>query len=197
MSEKKKDQPERVREQPMTYDAYAQMPDDGNRYEIFDGVLELMSGPSIPHQVINTKLLLLITQSCDSDYIVLVAPLDVILSQTNVLQPDLIMVHRNRMDIITKRGIEGPPDLIVEVLSPSSHKRDKVRKMQIYARHDVPEYWVIDPAARTLEQYALADGRYTLGNVFEDDERIDSDKLPCVSFVINELFADELLRRLQ
>jgi len=128
----KKNENDRVKEQPVTYEIYADMPDDGQRYEVLDGQLELMSpGTSMVHQIIGSALHLLV-QSCISDYIILFAPLDVILSKTNVVQPDLVMLHRSRSDIATNRGIEGAPDLVVEVLSPGSRKRDRVRKSKIY-----------------------------------------------------------------
>ncbi|MFD0671081.1 Uma2 family endonuclease [Cohnella sp. GCM10027633] len=195
MSGKKED--DRVKEQLVTYDVYAAMPEDGHRYEIFDGVLEMMSpGPSTVHQGIGMELSLLLSRSCKSDYVILTAPLDVILSRMNVLQPDIVMVHRSRMEILTMRGIEGAPDLVVEVLSPGSRKRDRVRKLPIYAKHGVPEYWIVDPSARTLEQLTLAGGKYEASNLFEEDDVVASEKLSCVSFKVSELFADESIRRL-
>lgn len=184
-------------EHPVTYEAYAEMPDDGLRYEVLDGELELMSpGPSTIHQVIGSALHLLV-QGCSSEYFILQAPLDVILSRTNVVQPDLIMIHRSRSDIVTIRGVEGVPDLVVEVLSPGSRKRDRQRKFRIYAKHGVPEYWIIDPVAQTLEQFELnSEPHYELHDLFENDDRVTSDKLPCISFPVRELFKDELVRRL-
>ena len=192
----RKDDKDRVKESPVTYEVYAEMPDDGNRYEILDGVLEMMSpGPSTVHQGVSGTLYLL-TQSCATDYVIYMAPLDIILNRTNVLQPDLVMIRRDRLDIVTMRGIEGAPDLVVEVLSPGSRKRDKVRKAAIYARHGVPEYWIIDPSARTLEQHVLASDHYVIGNLFEEGDTVLSDKLPCVSFTVAELFQDPGVRKL-
>lgn len=193
-SDKKDD--DLVREGQVTYDMYAAMPDDGLRYEIIDGVLEAMSpGPSTSHQVVGGELEFILKQSCKSEYLILDAPLDVILSKTNVLQPDLLMIHRSRLAIVTERGVEGPPDLVVEVLSPWSRKRDKVVKLRTYARFAVPEYWIVDAAAKTLEQYRLSeDGslRYELHEIFGAEDRVTSDKLPCVSFTLNDIFANML-----
>jgi len=185
-------QPDRVREQSWTYDMYASLPEDGNRYEVLDGVLELMSpGPSASHQTVNRELLFILMQSCRSDYILFSAPLDVILSDTVVVQPDLVMIHRSREQIVTERGIEGAPDLVVEIVNPGSRKRDKVVKLALYARHGVPEYWVIDPVSRTLEQYKPGEGGvYRLHNLFERDDTVVSDHVPCISFALRELFAD-------
>lgn len=191
MTGKNKENQDRMKEQPATYDTYAAMPDDGNRYEIVDGTLELMSpGPSPTHQTISTELVFLLKQTCKSEYMIYHAPLDVILSQIDVRQPDIAMVQRNRLSIVTGRGIEGPPDLVVEVLSPGSRKRDKIGKMHTYARYAVPEYWIVDPAARLLEQYDLQGDNFALRNLFEEDDCVTSDKLPCVQFRVSDLFVD-------
>lgn len=193
---KKKTNKDRVMEYPVTYEAYAEMPDDGQRYEVLDGQLELMSGPSTVHQVIDAALYLIL-QSCSSEYFILIAPLEVILSRTNVVQPDLIMIHQSRSDIVTMRGVEGAPDLVVEILSPGSRKRDRQRKSKIYAQHGVPEYWIIDPTGQTLERYELnGERQYELIDLFENNDRVMTDKLPCVSFPVSELFKDELVRKL-
>lgn len=191
MTDRRKPKENQVKEQPVTYDIYASMPDDGMRYEVLDGALEAMSpSPTATHQTVIGELHLLM-QRCKSEYLIYIAPLDVILSQKNVLQPDLLLVHRSRSEIVTERGVEGAPDLVVEILSPSSRARDKVVKMKIYAKHGVPEYWVIDTGARTLERYVLTEvGVYELRDLFEERDAVSSDKLPCVSFVVGELFSD-------
>lgn len=183
-----------VGEQLVTYDVYAEMPDDGMRYEIIDGKLEALSpGPSFDHQSISGELEYLLQQGCKSDYVILHAPLDVIFSQTVVLQPDVIMIHRSRLYIVTKRGIEGPPDLVIEIVSPGSRKRDKVVKAKKYAEYGVAEYWIVDPEAKTLEQFRLAGGNYYEScNLFEGDEQVTSEKLPCVSFKLSDIFREML-----
>lgn len=183
-----------VREENFTYDKYAEIPEDGYRYEVLNGVLELMSpGSNFSHQTVASEMVFALKQTCNSDYLILAAPLDVILSPTNVLQPDLVMLHRSRTELVSRRGIEGPPDLVVEVLSPSSRRRDKITKNTIYASHGVPEYWIVDIGSRTLERYLLSDGgAYRLADLFAEDELVGSDRLPCVSFKTGDLFADVL-----
>jgi Uma2 family endonuclease len=189
---KKNNDTDQIKEQLVTYEIYAAMPDDGQRYEIVDGSMELMSsGPSTTHQAISGELEFVLKQSCRSEYMIYDAPLDVILSEMNVLQPDIIMIHRSRLHIVTERGIEGSPDLVVEILSPGSRKKDKVIKMRTYAQHGIHEYWIVDSITRTLEQYQLDDsGLYELRNLFEGNDKVTSDKLPCVAFVIGDMFRE-------
>lgn len=182
-----------IKESPVTYDMYADMPDDGQRYEIIDGILELMTpGPSTNHQIICGEIGYRLMSNCRSDYLIYHAPLDVILSDINVVQPDLIMIHRSRLHIVTKRGVEGAPDLVVEVLSPGSRKRNRVIKQGVYAEHGVPEYWIVDADARTLELYRLFEGEssYALIDVFEGNDAVASDRLPCVSFMASDIFRE-------
>lgn len=190
--DKKKSAANKIKEQHVTYEMYAEMPDDGQRYEIFDGVMEMMSpGPSTTHQSVSGELEFILKQSCRMDYLIFHAPIDVILSETNVVQPDILMIHRSRQHIVAERGIEGAPDLVVEILSPSSRKRDKVTKLKLYGRSGVPEYWIIDTEARTMEQFRLIDDeRYELINLFERTDKVASDKLPCVSFTISDIFRE-------
>ena len=185
---KKKTYEEVIRESPVTYELYANMIDDGNRYEISDGVLELMSpSPTFTHQSIADELLHLLKTSCRNDFIIVSSPIDVILSDTEVRQPDLVIIHRSRMSIISDRGINGTPDLVVEVTSEHSRRRDKVRKRIVYAQYGVPEYWIVDLSNFTLEQYVLDGTRYELIEVYADDDTIRSLTMPCASFSMNEI----------
>ncbi|MFC0211684.1 Uma2 family endonuclease [Paenibacillus chartarius] len=180
-----------VREHPFTYEAYAAMPEDGNRYEIVDGILELMSpGPALPHQSVSAELEYLLNSSCRSEYMIFHAPLDLILSPTDMRQPDVMIVHRSRQHILTNRGIEGPPDVIAEILSPGSKRRDRLSKAATYAKYGVEEYWIVDPDGESLEQYMLRGSVYELIEVYEGDAPLRSDKLPCATFTMNELFAN-------
>lgn len=177
-----------VKESRVTYEDYAKLPEDGRRYEIADGVLELMSpAPTPKHQSVSTELLHCLLGTCKSEFILFVAPIDLILADHEVRQPDLVMIHRDRRDIITKRGIEGAPDLVVEILFPSSSKRDRHSKRLSYAKYGVPEYWIVDPGNEALEQYILAGDRYELDRIYENGETVQSDRLPCVSFVLHSI----------
>ncbi|ANE45836.1 hypothetical protein SY83_05435 [Paenibacillus swuensis] len=175
---------DRTREQHADYEVYASM-EDGNRYELVDGMLELMSpGPNLLHQVISFQIQKRIADTCEQEYIILDAPFDLILSPTEVRQPDLAIIHRSRFHILSKRGVEGPPDVVVEILSPSTLKRDKIHKSRTYAAFGIAEYWIVDPLSGSLEQYELKDGLYQLNNVFIGDEPVQSTSMPCLSFTM-------------
>lgn len=176
-----------IREGGLTYDDYAAL-DDGNRYELVDGRLELMSpGPSLTHQLVSYEVQRNIARTCEKDYVILYAPIDLILSDSEVRQPDLLLVRRDRMHILSKRGVEGPPDLVVEILSPSTLKRDKIDKLKTYARFCIPEYWILEPELGVLEQFVLQGERYELVNIFHGDDRVTSPNVVCVSFTMNEV----------
>src|SRR5690606_35982880 len=105
-------------------------------------------------------------------------------SNQEVRQPDLVMIHRNRLDIMTKRGIEGTPDLVAEILSAHSARRDRYIKLKTYAKYKIPEYWIVDPVYESLEQYILSDEEYVLNTVYEREDSVLSERLPCVSFTM-------------
>ncbi|WP_062107257.1 Uma2 family endonuclease [Bacillus niameyensis] len=178
-----------IKESPVTYDDYAQLPCDGARYEIADGVLELITpAPSPKHQVISSQILTTLMNSCQIDYIIFASPIDLILSNTEVRQPDLVIVPRSNVDIISNRGIEGIPSLVGEILSPHSAKRDRFNKLNTYAQYQIPEYWIIDPANEVLEQYVLDESGYRLLNVYDREDTVQSKQLPCISFTMAQIF---------
>ncbi|SHG44164.1 Uma2 family endonuclease [Ornithinibacillus halophilus] len=177
-----------VKETGWTVDDYYQLPEDGNQYELCAGQLELKPSPTTTHQRISHRLERLITDSCQNDYIVMHAPVDVILSGNETRQPDILMIHRDREYIIEEHAVVGPPDLVVEILSPNSVKRDRVDKKESYAKFGVPEYWIVDHHHQVIEQYVLKENGmpYTLQNVLEADDTVISEKCPCLSFVVKD-----------
>lgn len=174
---------------PLTYADYARLPEDGPRYELVDGVLELLApAPGTLHQEILRRLVYQFEQHCREIGKFYFAPIDVILSDTEVRQPDLVFVSIERLHIITERGIAGVPDLVVEILSPSTAKRDKGDKRQTYEKYGVPEYWIVDGANRLMEQYRLMNGRYDFPVLFGEDDVVQSPRLTCISFPLRLLF---------
>ena len=148
----------------LTYEDYAALPDDGRRYEIHEGDLSVTPAPGTPHQQISGNLHVVFRRHLDAGLpgLVLYAPVDVILSNTTVVQPDLVYVDPIRGHMVTRRGIEGPPTLAVEIISPSTPGIDRVKKLALYARYGVPYYWIVDPDVRTIEGYELVAGVYRL-----------------------------------
>ena len=152
-----------------TYADYAAMPDDGRRYELWDGELSLMPAPELSHQGILRDLLGVLNEygKRSAVGVVFPSPVDCILADTTVLQPDLAFIANDRHAILTERAIEGAPTLVVEIVSPSTRRSDRTVKAALYARYGVPWYWIVDPGARTVEALALRDGAYEPAGVLQ------------------------------
>jgi Uma2 family endonuclease len=148
----------------LTYDEYVELPNDGQRYEVLDGELAVTPAPTTTHQVVSRNLEFMLHAHAlkTGAGAVYDAPIDVLLAPTTIVQPDLVFVTPGRQGIVTERAVEGAPDLLVEILSPSTTRQDRVTKAALYARFGVRFYWIVDPAARTLEEYALALDSYWL-----------------------------------
>jgi Uma2 family endonuclease len=146
----------------LTYADYAAIPADGRRYELHEGEVSVTPAPGTRHQQIVGNLYLALRHHVDAGPggRVFVSPVDCILSDTSVVQPDLVYVATARGAVVTERGIEGAPTLVVEVLSRSTVQIDRAVKRQIYARHGVPYFWIVDPDARRVEVYVLAGDAY-------------------------------------
>jgi Uma2 family endonuclease len=146
------------------YEDYAALPDDGRRYEILDGELSVTPAPGSAHQIILARLFRVIDSYVEARGLglSLFAPLDVILADSSIVQPDLVYLANDRMDRVRPRGIEGAPTLLVEVLSPGTSAVDRVRKYELYARYGVLFYWLVDPHVRVVEAYRLGGTAYVL-----------------------------------
>jgi Uma2 family endonuclease len=148
----------------LTYADYARIPNDGRRYELHAGELSVTPAPSPRHQEVTLNLAVLLRAHVRGRALgrVFVSPIDCILGDTSVVQPDIVFVEADRLDAISGRGIEGAPTLVVEVLSPSTAPIDRAVKLQLYARHGVPHYWIVDAESRTIEAHVLITGAYAL-----------------------------------
>ncbi len=146
------------------YDDYAKIPDDGQRHEIVDGEHFVNPAPTPYHQTVSRRLQFQLYSQLETRGLgeVFDAPIDVQLSDHDIVQPDLAVVLSRNKSIITSTRIRGTPDLIVEILSPSSVKLDRVHKKGLYQRTGVPEFWIVDPAQRSIEQHVLVDGIFQL-----------------------------------
>lgn len=142
------------------------MPDDGNRYELLDGVLVVTPSPGIPHQWAQAELFTLLRQHCPPDLKVLMAPLDV-LSPDTAVQPDILVAQRSDL---TGEYLMVQPLLAVEVLSPSTRAHDLNVKFTRYERYGILSYWVVDPERLSLVAWELRGGRYVeVADVGPDD----------------------------
>ena len=149
----------------LTYEDYLNIPGD-DRYELIDGELILVGSPNRNHQTVDASLGARLYFFVEENALgwIFHAPFDVLLTDhdgsVNVVQPDLIFVSKERENIITPANIQGAPDLLVEILSASTRRLDMTTKLELYARHGVREYWIADPAARTIAVMLLNDGKY-------------------------------------
>ncbi len=159
---------EHARLAPVTYRELRLYPDDLLRRELIDGEVIVSPAPTPTHQEVVANVLLIARPFARLHGLgdVLPAPLDVIFSMIDVVQPDLVFLAEARRQLLTRRGIEGAPDLCVEVISKGRASTDRVRKRALYARYGVPEYWIIDPRQRSIELLGLtlpSGGRGTRG----------------------------------
>lgn len=153
----------------MTADDYLAMPDDGRRYELLDGVLEEMTAPGLRHQRVIGRLYVVLVRALQETGIaeVLLSPFDVVLEERTVLQPDLVVIRPDNAGILNPRNARGAPDVVVEILSESTRRKDLVRKARLYARAGVPWYWIVDPEIDRLEVLRLDGGEYAVAARFD------------------------------
>lgn len=148
----------------LTYSDYVQLPEDGRRHEIIDGEHYVSPSPSSAHQDTSRHIQYQLYQPIEEAGLgkVYNAPMDLQLSDTDVVQPDLMVILREHYHIISPSRIIGAPDLIVEIKSPATAERDRGVKRSLYQQHGVPEYWIVDLDSHTVERYVLEGGSYRL-----------------------------------
>ena len=136
-----------------TYEDFLLFPDNGNRHELIDGEHFMTPSPSTRHQRISARLLTALENFLrqTSLGIVFAAPCDVVLSDVDVVEPDLLFISAARRSIITEKNIQGGPDLVVEILSESTRKTDEIIKRKLYEQYDTKEYWILDPDLETVK----------------------------------------------
>jgi len=162
------------------------------RYEIIEGVrYDFLSSPKYAHQRVLQNLHLAFEGACSADGEVMIAPLDVHLDENNIFQPDVIYVAADRLHIIRDGFVFGVPDLVVEILSDSTAKRDKTIKKNVYERFGVKEYWLTEPIYRTVDQFVLKDGRYDLVRTWTDDDILASPTIPCLQVDLSNIFPED------
>ncbi|MGH2559263.1 MAG: Uma2 family endonuclease [Thermomicrobiales bacterium] len=174
----------------LTYDDLCRMPDDGNRYELIGGELVVSPAPTWLHQEVLVRLGEVVRPfvAAGNHGRVGIAPLDVHLGRHDIVQPDMIFVSRERVHVLTSNGTEGPPDLVVEILSPTTRRRDLGAKLVLYASAGVREYWAVEVADPDFMLFVLKDGE--LVRVPHDGKTVRSVVLPGLEIDRTSLFAN-------
>ncbi|MGH2559091.1 MAG: Uma2 family endonuclease [Thermomicrobiales bacterium] len=147
---------------PLTHADLAQFPDDGKRYEIIDGELYVAAAPAQEHQEFSKHLFRLVDGPVEATGWgkVYYAPVDVEFAEHDTVQPDLLVIRRDRMHLYRGNTFFGAPDIVIEILSPSNRSYDEFAKARLYAANGVLEYWVADPMTPDFRLMALRDGQY-------------------------------------
>lgn len=176
----------------LTFADLERMPDDGRRYELYNGEVFVVPSPLPRHQIVQHRLTeVLSAYSRQHGGLCVDSPIDIVFSDSDVLQPDIVYFSPARKHLIDlNSAIRHPPDLCVEILSPSTAERDRGRKMEMFARFGVKEYWIVDPAGAALEQYGLEAAAYELRVRAMGNEMIKGPLLPGLSFEVQQIFQD-------
>lgn len=174
-----------------TYEDYCALPDDGKRYEILEGELVMVPGPGEPHQFVSGALFFDLYGFVRKNRLgrVYAAPFDIVLAPRNVVQPDIVFISNERMNVLTRANVQGSPDLAVEILSRGTRRRDRTTKFRIYAEHGIAHYWIVDPVARTLEAYELREGGYALTDRRTRDETFEPALFPGLTIPLAMLWS--------
>ncbi len=176
----------------LTYQDYILLSEEpGYRYEILDGVLIKEPSPNVMHQRVSRRLQRILEDyfwKVDPDGEVFDAPLDVTFHDITVVQPDLFYVSGEQKLIVKDTRIDGPPTLIVEVLSPSSSRKDRLQKLKIYQEGQVQHYWLVNPQEKTLECFSLQNGIYSLVAAGLDEELVEHPDFIRLSIPLSNLW---------
>lgn len=176
---------------PITRHEYALIPVGAPNYQLIEGDLVMAPSPGSSHQEIVLNLATVLRGYLAAHPVgkVFIAPLDVHLSDINVYQPDLLFIRKASLDIVEEHGIEGAPDLVVEILSKSSAKYDLGPKRSVYARTGVEEMWIIDPAKRSLAIYRLTEDVETPAATYKARQKFSSAFFPGLTIDLAAVFA--------
>jgi hypothetical protein len=184
---KKKDANSKVKEQSGNYSFIEE------RYEIINGVrYDFLSSPKFVHQKLLGNLHIAMNNACCLDGEIILAPMDVHFDEENILQPDIIYVANENRHIIRDGFVFGVPDLVVEILSTSTARKDKTVKKAAFEKFGVGEYWVFDPSYQTVDQFVLQGGRYDLVRTLVPNDTLTSPRIPCHSIELYRIFPAEI-----
>lgn len=172
-----------------TYQDYLHMPED-KRYELIEGEFFMMPSPKEYHQRISGELGFILQSFVKKNKLgsIYYAPFDVVFSEENVVQPDIIFVSKERKNIITKDNIKGAPDLLIEILSPKIGYRDKEIKRKLYFKYGVKEYWIVDPKEQNIEVLSIAEDDYKTVGIYNINTPLSSPLLKGLMIDLKEIF---------
>jgi Uma2 family endonuclease len=173
----------------LTYADYEKIPADGFRHEIIEGEEYMTPAPNLDHQtvVLNVAALLRAYVLLKKLGRVFVAPTDVVLSPIDIVEPDVVFVSENHSSILAGKNIQGPPDLVIEVLSPSTATEDRGPKLALYDRAAVREYWMMDVANRTVEVREFGSPRRS--RVYKEGQSFESALIPGLTIRLEDIFS--------
>ena len=175
----------------LTYEDYCAAPAD-NRYELLGGELIMVPAPDIKHQTVQVKLTTRLGLFIEGRALgtLLTAPCDVLLSDSNVVQPDLLFVSREREHLLSDgEKVRGAPDLVVEILSPSTADKDRGSKRELYGRHGVAEYWLVDPIAETVSIHRQRGSVLAATDTFSRRQTLRSALLAGLELRLDDVFS--------
>ena len=172
-----------------TYADYVRLPEDV-RCEIIDGELIMARSRNTKHQRIAADLLMILNLFIHDNRLgeLFHAPTAVYLSETNVVEPDLLFITAARSQILTYADVRGAPDLVVEIVSPATAELDRTIKAELYGRFGVAEYWICNPTAETVDVLRLVGGRLALAGHYTLTDRLTTPLLPGLSIDLREVF---------
>ncbi len=173
-----------------TYQDYLALPDDGRRYEIIKGEIYMSPAPNLEHQRVSGNLFGTIWTYLQTHPVgeVYSAPADVILSDIDVLQPDLIFISKENFDCLTRAHVQGAPDLVVEVLSPGTEKRDRTLKLQKYSEFGAQEYWMANEEKATVEIWRRQGGKLAFHALLDRTQILTTPLLPGLEISLEKIF---------
>jgi Uma2 family endonuclease len=173
-----------------SYDEYRALPETGPHYQLVDGDLIMSPAPTFRHQIIAKRLVLFLGMHAQQHSLgeLLFAPLDVIFSDEDVYHPDIVFISNARKSIIVPEGLRGTPELCVEILSPSNMELDQKTKRLLYARFGLPELWIVDPFANTVQIFRLQEDPHHAAQTLSETDVLKSKTFPGLEVKLEKIF---------
>jgi Uma2 family endonuclease len=173
-----------------TYDDWLNLPSDCYKYEVIEGELITLATPWTMHQIVSGNLLYPMSKYVKENKLgIVVHRVDVILSMTNIIQPDIIYISNERSHIITEKNIVKAPDLVIEIISEDTKVRDQTTKKALYGKYGVKEYWIVYPDEKKVEQFLLEDKKLISANTFQKTEELSSKVIDGFTLSTDQIFS--------